>query len=107
MELHRTSLQLPQGYCGPRPADDSRDGVWSIACFFVPRRLRRQGITDRLIAAAVEYGRGEGATAIEAYPVDSDSPSYRFMGYVSSFRKAGFREVGTAGSRRYVMRLTL
>ena len=62
---------------------------------------------ERLIAAAVEYGRGEGATAIEAYPVDSDSPSYRFMGFVSSFRKAGFREVGTAGSRRYVMRLTL
>ena len=60
-----------------------------------PRRLRRQGIMERLIAAAVEYGRGEGATAIEAYPVDSDSPSYRFMGFVSSFRKAGFKEVGS------------
>ena len=95
------------GIAGRGPAADSGDGVWSIACFFVPRRLRRQGIMERLIAAAVEYGRGGGATAIEAYPVDSDSPSYRFMGFVSSFRKAGFREVGTAGSQRYVMRLTL
>jgi hypothetical protein len=33
------------------------------------------------------------------------SPSYRFMGYVESFKAAGFEEVGRAGSRRHVLRL--
>ncbi|MBI2164782.1 MAG: GNAT family N-acetyltransferase [Chloroflexi bacterium] len=88
------------------PADDSSN-VWSLVCFFVSRKLRRQGVTRRLIAAAVERARAKGATVVEAYPVDPDSPSYRFMGFVSSFEAAGFREVGTAGTRRHVMRLTL
>lgn len=39
--------------------------------------------------------------------MDPDSPSYRFMGTVPSFRAAGFREIGTVGTRRRVMRLEL
>jgi hypothetical protein len=44
---------------------------------------------------------------LEAYPVDPESPSYRFMGYVETFRAAGYREVGRAGSRRHVYRKLL
>nr|PZN92019.1 MAG: acetyltransferase [bacterium] len=44
---------------------------------------------------------------MEFHPVDPDSPSYRFMGFVRFFEAAGFREVGRAGSRRHVMRLDL
>ena len=69
--------------------------------------MRGQGATRRLIAAAVEYAREGGASAVEAYPVEADSPSYRFMGTVPSFRKAGFHEVGTVGTRRRAMRLEL
>jgi GNAT superfamily N-acetyltransferase len=87
--------------------DGPHEGVWSIACFFVVRRLRGQGITKNLIAAAVEHARAKGASIVEAYPVDADSPSYRFMGFVPSFAAAGFREVGRAGTRRHVMRLTV
>ena len=47
-----------------------------------------------------------GATVLEAYPVDPDSPSYRFMGFVPSFAEAGFVETGRAGERRHVMQLT-
>ena len=93
------------GLC--RPSGDEPDGVWSIACFYVPRRLRRRGIARRLLDAAVDHARSRGATVVEAYPVDPDSPSYRFMGFVPLFEDAGFREVGTAGSRRHVMRLRL
>lgn len=86
--------------------DDSSDkNIWSIACFFVVRRLRGQGITQRIIKAAVEHARAHGARIVEAYPVDPNSPSYRFMGFVPVFEKAGFREVGRAGSRRHVMQL--
>ena len=91
--------------CVDDPADEP-DSVWSLVCMFVPRRLRGQGITKYLISAAVEHARGKGATVIEAYPVDPDSPSYRFMGFVPSFAALGFQEVGTAGTRRHVMRLS-
>ena len=81
--------------------------IWSIVCFFVPRKLRGQGMTGRLIAAAADYARKNGATVVEAYPVDSAAPSYRFMGFVPVFERAGFTEVGRAGKRRHVMRLAL
>ena len=109
----------PVAWCSIAPRDtfrnlggkdhpsDGRAGVWSLTCFFVPRRLRRQGIMRRLIAAAVNHARSRGATAVEAYPVDPDSPSYRFMGFVPSFEAAGFQEIGMAGTRRHVMRLRL
>jgi GNAT superfamily N-acetyltransferase len=72
---------------------------------FIQRDLRGQGITRQLIAAAVAHARSRGATAIEAYPVAPDSPSYRFMGFVPTFEKAGFHSAGQAGKRRHVMRL--
>ena len=90
-----------------RPSGDEPDGVWSLACFFVPRRLRGLGMARRLLGAAIEQARGRGASVVEAYPVEPDSPSYGFMGRVPLFESAGFREVGTAGSRRHVMRLEL
>lgn len=87
----------------------ARDGevVWSLVCFFVPRRLRGRGIMRRLIAAAADYARENGATVVEAYPVDPEAPSYRFMGFVPVFAQAGFDEIGRAGWRRHVMRLAL
>jgi GNAT superfamily N-acetyltransferase len=87
--------------------DGSGEGIWSIVCFFAVRRLRGRGITRRTIAAAVEFARSRGASIVEAYPVDPDSPSYRFMGFVPAFEAAGFREVGRAGTRRHVFRLTI
>ena len=90
-----------------QPSGDEPDGVWSLACFYVPRRLRRRGVARRLLDAAVDHARSRAAAVIEAYPVDPDSPSYGFMGRVPLFDAAGFREVGTAGTRRHVMRLGL
>jgi len=87
--------------------DSPDDTVWSVVCFFVPRRLRRRGLMGRLLEAAIETARLHGATVLEAYPVNPDSPSFRFMGFVPLFRAAGFKPVGRAGSRRHVMRLAL
>lgn len=78
--------------------------MWSLVCFFVPRRLRGRGITRQLITAAIAQARTRGARVVEAYPVDRDSPSYRFGGFVETFADAGFVEVGRVGSRRHVMR---
>ncbi|OOV46625.1 acetyltransferase [Leptospira kirschneri serovar Grippotyphosa] len=38
-----------------------------------------------------------------AYPVEKKSPSYRFMGFISMFEKAGFTFIKKAGARRNVM----
>jgi GNAT superfamily N-acetyltransferase len=94
---------LSKGLGGPAPARGER--VWSLVCMFVRRSRRGEGLGHALIAAAVAYARKRGATVVEAYPVDPTSPSYRFMGFVPAYEKAGFSEVGTAGTRRHVMRL--
>ncbi|QPC93030.1 GNAT family N-acetyltransferase [Mesorhizobium sp. INR15] len=85
--------------------DDSEKGIWSIVCFFVTRPHRKSGVGAALLDAAIEYAHNNGASAVEAYPVDPDSPSFRFMGFKAMFAARGFRAIGMAGSRRHVMRL--
>jgi GNAT superfamily N-acetyltransferase len=105
----------PIGWCSIAPrdtyrslgGDEAKDRVWSLVGFFIKRPFRNRGITSRLIDAAVQYARDNGARYIEAYPVAHDSPSYTFMGFVSTFEKAGFQFVKTAGTRRNVMILAL
>lgn len=89
------------------PVAEEGEQIWSLACFFLKRELRNRGYGTQMLAAAVDHARSSGATVLEAYPVDPDSPSYRFMGFVPAFEKLGFAEIGTAGSRRHVMRLKL
>ena len=90
---------------GPEAKPD--EVIWSIACFYVHRKLRGQGLIRKLIAGAVDYARASGANIVEAYPGPSDAPSYRFMGRIPTFAKAGFTDVGMAGTRRHVMRRKL
>ena len=83
--------------------DMNKEDVWSLVCFFIKRPFRKQGLTTQLIREAIHYAKSKGARYIEAYPVDPDSTTYRFMGLVPSFEKAGFKFVKNAGSRRRVM----
>jgi GNAT superfamily N-acetyltransferase len=89
------------------PAAAAGETIWSLVCMYVHRRVRGDGYGLELIEAARDYARKRGGTVLEAYPVDPDSPSYRFMGFVPAFERLGFTAVGTAGSRRHVMRLAL
>ncbi len=91
---------------GPKAASDE-GAIWSIVCFFVKREVRGQGISERLLKAAIDYARKEGAEMVEAYPVDPESPSYRFMGFLGLFERAGFKRVGSVGTRRHVVRLRI
>ncbi|MEZ4501615.1 MAG: GNAT family N-acetyltransferase [Dehalococcoidia bacterium] len=107
----------PAGWCSVAPRetfrplggveDEPERLVWSLVCFYVPRRRRGTGIAGRLLDAAIERATEAGADVLEAYPVDPDSPSYLFMGFVPTFLGRGFEEHGMAGSRRHVMRLEL
>jgi GNAT superfamily N-acetyltransferase len=105
----------PVGWCSIAPRetylrlskqqDDTEQDVWSIACFYVPRRLRRGRLGAALLDAAVAHAFKKGARAVEAYPVDDTSPSYRFMGFRKMYAPLGFRETGKAGTRRTIVRL--
>jgi predicted GNAT family acetyltransferase len=89
------------------PEAKAGEMIWSIVCFFVPRKRRGAGLVRQLIAGAVDHARENGATVVEAYPVPPDAPSYRFMGFVPVFAAAGFTDEGMAGTRRHVMRRAL
>jgi GNAT superfamily N-acetyltransferase len=92
---------------GPDDYGDDDNAVWSLTCFLVAKEHRREGLSDVLIAAAIDHARAMGAKVLEAYPVNPDSPSYRYMGFVPQFEKHGFSKVGQAGKRRHVYRVIL
>ena len=89
-----------------KPVDDVP--VWSISCFYIRKRCRRQGITSALIAAAVKEAKKAGAPALEAYPVDGDlTSSSSFTGFASTFLKLGFQRVAKHTAARPILRHAL
>jgi GNAT superfamily N-acetyltransferase len=91
-----------------KPVDDKP--VWSIVCSFVDTRARGQGIAEALLKAAVDYARSEGATLLEAYPVDKPAPShpdFMWFGAKRMYDRAGFKEVARRKKTRPVVRRAL
>jgi GNAT superfamily N-acetyltransferase len=88
------------------PVDDAV--VWSVVCFFVARPFRRQGLTAKVLAAAVDYAHRRGARVVEGYPTDprgKPSPDpFVFTGLLSAFERAGFVEVARRSPTRPIMR---
>jgi GNAT superfamily N-acetyltransferase len=82
--------------------------VWSIVCFIVSRSARGQGLTTRLLDAAMDYATGRGAQALEAYPVDvADGRVPAPLGYtglLSTFLAAGFEVVHEIDSPQSTVR---
>jgi GNAT superfamily N-acetyltransferase len=85
--------------------------VWSVVCFFVAKPYRKQGMTVRLLKAAIEHARKNGVTIIEGYPIEpkkGTSPDvFAFTGLASAFRQAGFVEVARRSETRPIMRCNL
>jgi ribosomal protein S18 acetylase RimI-like enzyme len=91
-----------------KPVDDRP--VWSIVCFFVDRDARGRGLAARMLRAAVDYARSQGARLLEAYPVDKgvrSHPDNMFFGAKSMYDRAGFKEVARRKSTRPVVRRAL
>jgi len=82
--------------------------VWSVICFVVPAKYRGQGVARALLKGAVAYARKQGATLVEAYPVDKPARSkdeYMWFGAKSMFDKAGFKEVARRKPQRPIVRI--
>jgi GNAT superfamily N-acetyltransferase len=93
-----------------RQEDKADDSVWAVTCFVTRKGYRRRGITYALAAATVDYARGNGARALEAYPMITQPGKEITWGelYVGSrqvFAEAGFTEVSRPSPRRVVMRV--
>jgi GNAT superfamily N-acetyltransferase len=87
--------------------------TWSVVCFYLNRKVRHQELPVKLLSAAVDYAVSKGAEVVEGYPVDRHKDeqgnwqpivSYRFMGSVSTYEKAGFKQAASASQGRLIMR---
>jgi GNAT superfamily N-acetyltransferase len=82
--------------------------VWSLSCFYIRKGYRKKGIMSALIKAAIQTAKNSGAPALEAYPLDGDlSPSSTSTGYVSTFKRLGFKVVARHFPPRPIMRYDL
>lgn len=92
-----------------KPLDDRE--AWAITCFVIPKQHRGRGVATALIEAAVDYARENGATLVEAYPVEPRSDRmpdfWAWMGLASMFEQTGFQEVARRGETRPFMRREL
>jgi len=88
------------------PVDD--EPVWSIVCLFLSKSHRGQGLSTKMIEAAVRYAKASGASIVEAYPVEpkkTPMPAvFAYPGIASAYLAAGFREVARRSETRPIMR---
>ena len=88
------------------PLDDKP--VWSVTCFFVDKKFRRQGLTVALLEAAVKYVKSKGGKMVEGYPTetkDEKAPAaFIYTGTMSAILQAGFTEAGRRSEKRPIMR---
>lgn len=89
------------------PAAAEDPDVWAITCFQVRREHRGTGLVRRLIGAAVDFARANGASSVEGYPIDTavttKSSEDLFHGPASGFLASGFAEVARPSPARPVM----
>ncbi|WP_275004238.1 GNAT family N-acetyltransferase [Promicromonospora iranensis] len=77
--------------------------TWVFMCVTVRAGFRRQGIAQALLGAGVDYAAGHGATALDAFPVETE-PGHRvpvsaaFVGTVGMFERAGFDRLAPTGA---------
>lgn len=92
-----------------KPVDDQP--VWSVVCFFIAKGYRRQGVSTRLLQAAIAYARHHGARIVEGYPEDPKAGGqpdvFVYTGLTTAFQRAGFVEVLRRSEHRPIMRYVI
>jgi len=92
-----------------QPVDEKP--VWSVSCLFIKKPYRRQGVSSRLLRAAVEFAAQRGGSIVEGYPVEPSMEKmpdpFLWHGVPSAFRAAGFKEVLRRSKSRPIMRFSV
>ena len=112
----------PIGWCAIEPRESyallensrvlkriDNEKVWSVVCFFIDRKYRRKGVTEKLLEAALKHAKKNNAKIVEGYPIDSgNTPSaFAWTGFAPAFLKVGFKEVHRGSPTRPIMRYYL
>jgi len=92
-----------------KPVDENP--VWSVSCLFIKRPYRRQGVSAKLLRAAVDFAAKRGAKFVEGYPVEPTMEKmpdpFLWHGVPSAFQAAGFKEVARRSKTRPIMRFEI
>ena len=91
-----------------KPVDDIP--VWSVICFYTAKHARGQGVSAQMLAGAADYARAQGATLLEAYPVDKPergAPDSMWFGAKAMYDRAGYKEVARRKATRPIVRKAL
>jgi GNAT superfamily N-acetyltransferase len=78
---------------------------WRIACCYVCKGHRRQGVATTALAGALDLIAGLGGGTVEGYPEDADSVPAGFLynGALSTYEKLGFTRDRKIGKHRWVV----
>jgi GNAT superfamily N-acetyltransferase len=78
---------------------------WRIACCYVGKGHRRQGVASAALAGALDLVAGLGGGTIEGYPEDAGSvpAGFLFNGALSTYEKLGFVRDRKIGKHRWVV----
>ena len=78
---------------------------WRIACNFVGKGHRRQGVATAALAGAIDLIATLGGGTVEGYPEGSDSvpAGFLFNGALSTYEKFGFVRDRKIGKHRWVV----
>ena len=78
---------------------------WRIACCFVGKGHRRQGVATAALAGALDLIAGLGGGRVEGYPEDAGSvpAGFLFNGALSTYEKLGFARDRKIGKHRWVV----
>ena len=78
---------------------------WRIACCYVGKGHRRQGVATAALAGALDLIAGSGGGTVEGYPEDAGSvpAGFLFNGALSTYENLGFTRDRKIGKHRWVV----
>lgn len=95
----------------PDPSEAEDPHCWGLSCFVIRTGLRRQGHAARLLDAAIDWARTNGARTLDACPVETHgarkTSSALYHGPASLFVPHGFTERARRRADRPLLRLDL
>jgi GNAT superfamily N-acetyltransferase len=82
---------------------------WRIACCFVGKGHRRQGVATAALTGALQLIASLGGGTVEGYPEDAGSVPAGFLynGALSTYENLGFTKDRIIGKHRWVMTKTV
>ncbi len=107
-----TRILASRGLAKLAAGPDQLAGTWLASCFVVRVGHRRQGVASALLRGGIEVARERGARRVIGRPVDlavkgKASSNDLYVGALTTFLKAGFREIGRLTPQRPLVELLL